>query len=139
MLETIGLSSSGIVYDTGQKVIQIKLTKGDSEQLEKVLSGLEKILPFVKPISSGWENTDYRRNEARKIVNIFEHTLAENGIFELEIFNDEKEFVITKQTYGQRKEIHKFDNLKDALLKIQDCYYYEWLGGSESCHEDEDD
>lgn len=136
MLETIGLSSSGIVYDTGQKVIQIKLTKGDSEQLEKVLSGLEKILPFVKPISNNRAN---RPGAPRKIVSIFEHTLSAGGIFELEIFND-KEFMITKTIHSQRKEIHKFDNLRDALLKIQDRYYYEWPGnGSESCYEDEDD
>lgn len=137
MLENIGLASSGLIYETGQKILRIKINKGDSEEFERVLSGFEKILPFIKPISNNRAN---RPGAPRKIVSIFEHTLSAGGIFELEIFNDDKEFVITKTVYSQRKEIHKFDNLRDALLMIQDRYYYEWPGnGSENCYEDEDD
>lgn len=114
VLRDIGLDSSGYFDTINQTCIRITLHKNDSHSVAKNLQGLKKIFPYLKPVEDGFV-----------IVDIFEHTLSECGVYRLWIDKENKKYQITKTTYGHRKVLKEFNDLKKALEYIQEHHYYE--------------
>ena len=113
-LREFWMSSSGYRPATMQRVVKISLYKHHAEsttRLQKTLEGLQKILPYVKPID-GW-----------KIIGIFESTLSEHGTFNLHV--GEKTCEVRKTTYGSERLVFKADSLLKALEYIQKHHPYD--------------
>jgi len=126
-LRELNLASSNIFPTTRQVQIRVALTKNDKESLPKTLKGLKKILKYVKPV------------EKFKRIDIFEHTLSEHGVYELLINEDKNQYYIQCTRWTRVEILYKFDNLKDALEKIQNSYFYEDKNRSEYEANDFDD
>jgi hypothetical protein len=115
-LREIGLRSSGYLREIQQVCVQVMLTKNDDgTSLSATMKGLKKILKYIKPF------------QGYKYLDIFEHTLSEGGVWNLLIDEEKNEYKIQVTIYGREETRHTFDNLKDALKKIQETYYYEDL------------
>lgn len=113
-LREFWMSSSGYRLATMQRVVRISLYKHHTEsaaRLQKTLEGLQKILPYVKPID-GW-----------KIINIFESTLSEHGVFDLHV--GEKTCELRKTVYGSERVVFKADSLLEMLEYIQKHHAYD--------------
>jgi len=112
-LRELNLRSSGYFRQTNQVQIQIALIKNDKESLPATLKGLKKMLKYIKPV------------EGYKRIDIMESTLSEHGVWELHIDEEKSEYLIHLTRYHRPEVVHKCDNLKTALEKIQHDYYYE--------------
>lgn len=108
------MMSFGYRPATMQRVVKISLYKHHAEsatRLQKTLEGLEKILPYVKPID-GW-----------KIIGIFESTLSEHGVFNLYV--GEKTCELRKTVYGRGRTVFKANSLLEMLKYIQKHHPYD--------------
>lgn len=113
-LHEFGMSSSGYRFATMQRAVRISLCKYHPEsaaKLQKTLEGLEKVLPYIEPFD-GW-----------KIINIFESTLSEHGVYDLYV--GEKACEVRKTTYGSERIVFKADSLLKALEYIQKHHPYD--------------
>lgn len=108
------MMSSGYRPSTMQRAIQISLYKyapDRAAKLQKTLEGLEKILPYIKPVDD-W-----------KVVGILESTLSEHGVFNLYV--GEKTCELRKTVYGSERVIFKANSLLEALEYIQKHHPYD--------------
>lgn len=108
------MMSCGYRPSTMQRVIQISLYKyapDSAAKLEKTLNGLQKILPYIKPVD-GW-----------KTVDILESTLSELGSYNLYV--GEKVCELRKCTYGSERVIFKANSLLETLEYIQKHHPYD--------------
>jgi hypothetical protein len=113
-LRKIGLRSDGFFRETGQVCIRVCLYRNDEKSVAKTLAGLRKVLPYLKSVQDGCV-----------IIDIFEHTLSENGIYNLWIDKKKKRYEVKKTTYGYEETVMKFDDLRKTLEYIQENHYYE--------------
>lgn len=104
----LGIETLGFWPQTNQAVVEISLTKDDSEQYAKTLDTLKKIISHIKPVSG------YKR------IGISEHTLSEFGFYELLV--DDK-FHVALTRYGNERIEKSFDTLEDCLTYIQKYHY----------------
>ena len=60
-------------------------------------------------------------------ISIFEHTLSENGVFHLQVTDEDDQFKIElkKTVYSSDRDLEEFDNWLSALAYIQKHHYYE--------------
>jgi hypothetical protein len=114
VLNKIGLRSSGYYQEINQTCVQVMLYRNKPDSLKKTLSGLKKVLPYLKSVKDGFVRVD-----------IFEHTLSEGGVYDLWIDKEEKKYQIRKTTYGREEILKEFNDLKKALEYIQEHHYYE--------------
>lgn len=113
-LHEFGMSSFGYRPATMQRAVKISLYKHHPEsatRLQKTLEGLEKILPYIKPID-GW-----------KIIGILESTHSEHGVLDLHVGENACE--VRKITYGSERIVFKADSLLKALEYIQKHHPYD--------------
>jgi hypothetical protein len=114
-LLSMGLWSGGYIPETGQRGVKVMLIKDDEESLKKTIVGLEKVLPFIKPIvTSGY-----------KIVGIFEHTLSENGVFYMLIDDKNSVYKLMSDVYRRTHELKKFNSLESIIKYVQENHWYE--------------
>ncbi len=112
-LALLHLHPSGYWADTGQKAIQITLTKNSDAKTKAVFDGLCLVLPHIIPDEDG-----YRR------ISIFESTLSQYGSWQLVGLTDNEngEFLLL----CNRREKKRFPNLMEALIYCQkNCWYEE--------------
>ena len=114
-LRKIGLGSSGYVLDTNQAMIQITVSREDKKYNQKIVKGLKKILPYIKPI----------KNEKGIPIDIFEHTLSQDGIYEVSINKETQKCRLTVTICGRTKEIKRFKTIKDMVDYLAIYHYYE--------------
>lgn len=108
----LGFLCDGYYPTTMQNGISIKLKKGCQKSFSETVYGLKIFIPHIKPqVPQG------------KIIKIFEHTLSENGVYQL-IINDSK-FAIVKTTFGRQRDVAVFPTLEEAVKYIQDKHWYE--------------
>lgn len=108
------MMSCGYRHSTMQRAIQISLYKyaPDSvSKLEKTFNGLQKILPYIKPVD-GW-----------KIIDILESTLSQYGSYSLYV--GEKVCELRKCTYGSERVIFKSKSLREVLEYIRKDHPYD--------------
>jgi chromosome segregation ATPase len=118
-LEKIGLGSSGFFHAIQQVQVRVCLIKGDPKSLKQNLTGLKKILKYLKPVDDMIH------------IDIFERTLSEYGVFSLRITPDLTKFQIVQTTYGRDEVLHTYKTLEKAMEKIQDKYYYDGVDEKE--------
>jgi hypothetical protein len=111
-LRELDLRSHGIFADIEQVQIEISLIKNDKKSLPDTMKGLKKILKYIKPV------------EGFKRIDINEYNLSAGGIYELLIDDDKDVYNIQLTRYHRSEIVKEFNNLKEALVEIQDNYYY---------------
>lgn len=116
-LAEIGLKASGYYPSTEQTAIQISLKNTDG--VDRVLAGLEEVLPFLKPVGK-----EYQGKGKKNIrIGIMDDDLSESGI--LSLINRDGKWVIVKNRYGTESDLYSFDTLREALAKIGTNFTYE--------------
>lgn len=116
-----GLTAGGTYYpSTNQRTINICIKpKFNDKDLKDISSKIVKeILPALKPVKD-----DDQEKESKRL-GIFEHTLAEFGIYSIET-NDDKLFKIVKQTYGTKREELQPSSLIDVLKYVRKNLWYQ--------------
>lgn len=128
-LRKLNLSSSCYHPEIEQVIVRVSLVKGDPKSLELTLKGLKRIIPYIKPLRDGYKH-----------IGIFEHDLAEHGVYELKVdedksTNDACEIVVTR--HGRLSSVMCSYSLKKVLEYIQQHLYYETLDKDEEYARDE--
>lgn len=113
MLSELGFHMGGYCPYSKQKCAQIMLYKGVNDNVEQVYENLVKILPLIK----------IHNEKGEKRFKLFEHSLSENGVYELVLKDNSTKLVVWR--YHQENFIKEWANLKDALLYCQQHHYYE--------------
>ncbi len=109
-LERLGLGTSMINMETGQRVVWLGLRTDSEAELQQKLHGVQFILPFVKAGSQGQREISIcqpRRDE-----------------FALSLMVDARtqEVSVMKRVYGREKERTGFPGLEAALRYIRDIH-----------------
>ena len=107
----MGLWHSGYYPETSQIRLEVMLYKGVNDNLEKVFTTLEKVLPYIKT------------QNGMKRLGVFEHSLSENGSYAVEITDQSFDLVVHR--YGRKSAVKSFDNLLALLQYVQKHHYYE--------------
>lgn len=97
--------------DTNQTVLRIGMTQGDQTQLERVMEGLNTLLPYLRPGPRGG-----------KFISILEQTLSQYGIWRLVVLEDGVQLV--SQVYGREHVKAQFDSLREAVAFVQQHHWY---------------
>ena len=105
-----GWWQSGYFHEIQQVNLSLMLYKGDADNLEKTIKNVEEVLPFLKPLNG------------KKRLDIFEHTLSENGSWTVEI--DDESFDLVLHRYRRRSVEKQFKTLRELLKYIQKNHYY---------------
>jgi hypothetical protein len=104
--------------DTQQRVLTVSIPKNNTGITEAVHSALITVLPFVKLTESRTENFQV------KSLKIFEASLSEGGVYNLEINEEKESYKVTFTRYGRASTHKQFSNLKDLLTYISKELYY---------------
>ena len=105
-----GWWQSGYFHEIQQVNLRLMLYKGDTANLEKTTKSVEEVLPFLKPLNG------------KKRLDIFEHTLSENGSWTVEI--DDESFDLVVHRYRRRSVEKQFKTLRELIEYIQENHYY---------------
>lgn len=115
-LEELNLGK-GMRYnrDTDQYKVRITLYNNDNEHTKKVSKGLDTIIKYLKPVDTNFGKCI--------VIDIFENTLSEGGVYNL-LIRDDGKYAVSLTTYGYPKLIKEWDD-KDTILKyVQENHYY---------------
>jgi hypothetical protein len=110
LLNKYGISTFGYNIDTNQIIIKICLHQNKPEQIDKLLKGLNIILPFIKLNDKGY-----------KYIDLLESTLSEYGSYWLKI--DDK-FNLMTTVYNRDNLIYSSNSLEELIKYIQHNHYY---------------
>ena len=107
-LAKFGLETGSYNPETNQMVVQVSLKSNDSDGLHLVHNGLNEVIPHIIP-SFGY-----------KFIDIFEHTLSEDGAYSLHIYEKEhNQFKLMITRWHRESVVYESDNLMDVLAYIQ--------------------
>ncbi|EAV6570344.1 hypothetical protein FA577_20205 [Salmonella enterica] len=109
-LERLGLGTSMINMETGQRVVWLGFSTDSEDELQQKLRGVQFILPFVKAGSQGQREISICQPRRDK--------------FALSLMVDEQTQTVTvmKRVYGREKERTGFPGLEAALRYIRDIH-----------------
>ncbi|MND92769.1 hypothetical protein D3C80_849400 [compost metagenome] len=111
---TFGVTENGYVPEINQVMLKITMYKGCPKNFDDTLRAVKEVLPFIAEVNG------------LKVIRIFEHSLSEDGRFELA--TDGTEFMVNR-TYGRRTtSVKRSTDLFDVLSYIQDNHWYEVKG-----------
>ncbi len=122
------LLTGGIIQETSQNSIKIALIKNNTEFTNKIIDSIKEISPFLKPFKKG-------AYKGFKFIDIFEHTLYENGVYFI-LFNDKKNiYKLMKTRRHSTYELKVFNSLEKIMKYIEENHYYNSLEGEgeETC------
>ena len=105
-----GWWKSGYSHEIQQVNLSLMLYKGDTANLEQTIKNVEEVLPFLKPLNG------------KKRLDIFEHTLSEDGSWTVEI--DDESFDLVVHRYCRRSVEKQFKTLRELIEYIQENHYY---------------
>lgn len=124
MIEDLGLHSSGYFPETNQRSVSVMLKRRDPQSLNKTITSVKKVLPFIKPIKV--PDADGTRDaRTMKRLGIFEHTCSEHGIYEMLIGEEAGVFEIMRTRYRRPQILKSFSSLEEMLACVQREFYYE--------------
>lgn len=106
-----GLWHSGYFPEISQIHLEVMLYKGVNDNLQKVFTALEEVLPYLKV------------HNGVKRLGVFEHSLSEYGSYAIEIADESFDLVVHR--YGRKSAVKSFDNLLSLLQYVQKHHYYE--------------
>ena len=107
-LAKFGMDTGYYNSETDQMVVQISLKSNDTDGLKLVHDGLNEVIPHIIP-SFGY-----------KFIDIFEHTLSEDGSYSLRIYEKEhNQFKLMVTRWHRESLVYESDNLMDVLAYIQ--------------------
>ena len=107
-LAKFGLETGSYNPETNQMVVQISLKSNDFDGLHLVHDGLNEVIPHIIP-KFGY-----------KFIDIFEHTLSEDGAYSLHIYEKEhNQFKLMITRWHRESVVYESDNLMDVLAYIQ--------------------
>ena len=131
ILKEYGLTGSGYNPQTNQHAIKLTINENDSdEKLENIEKGLLKILPIIKPFSHDFKEPGMFKNPL-KMIGIFEHTLSQNGIYNLVVDpNNNNHCAVICHSWSRISSKKEFNSLMDALKHIRKYHYYESKNGN---------
>lgn len=109
-LERLGLGTSMINMETGQRVVWLGFSTDSEAELEHKLRGVQFILPFVKAGSQGLREISICQQRRDK--------------FALSLMVDARTQAVSvmKRVYGREKECTNFPGLEAALRYIRDIH-----------------
>lgn len=107
-LERMGLGTSMINMETGQRVVWLGFSTDSEEELQQKLRGVQFILPFVKAGSTG-----------QREISIH-HTREDAFALSLAVDARTQAVSVVKRVYGREKERTCFPGLEAALRYIRD-------------------
>lgn len=109
-LERLGLGTSMINMETGQRVVWLGFSTDSEAELEHKLRGVQFILPFVKAGSQGLREISICQPRRDK--------------FALSLMVDARTQAVSvmKRVYGREKECTNFPGLEAALRYIRDIH-----------------
>jgi len=108
-LSSIGLGICGYNIETEQTCIQIAMIRGDQVQFDKVISGLNIVMPFLKDDKDG-----------ELAIGIIEESLSCNASYSLVINRKDKIFKVCRDGFTNRE----YNNLESAIAYIQENLWY---------------
>lgn len=107
-LAKFGMGTGSYNPETDQMVVQISLKSNDSNGLHLAHDGLNEVIPHIIP------KFEY------KFIDIFEHTLSEDGSYSLRIYEKEhNQFKLMITRWHCESVVYESDNLMDVLAYIQ--------------------
>jgi hypothetical protein len=107
-LAKFGIGTGSYNPVTNQMVAQISLKSNDADGLKLVHAGLNEVIPYIIP-KFGY-----------KFIDIFEHTLSEDGSYSLHIYEKEhNQFKLMVTRWHRESVVYESDNLMDVLAYIQ--------------------
>ncbi|EHE6490359.1 hypothetical protein LQ390_002156 [Salmonella enterica] len=109
-LERLGLGTSMINMETGQRVVSLGFSTDSEAELQQKLRGVQFILPFVKAGSQGQREISICQPQRDK--------------FALSLMVDARTQAVSvlKRVYGREKERTNFPGLEAALRYIRDIH-----------------
>ncbi len=107
-LERLGLGTSMINMETGQRVVWLGFRTDSEDELQQKLHGVQFILPFVKAGSHGQREISIR------------HPRADAFALSLMVDARTQAVSVLKRVYGREKERTGFPGLEAALRYIRD-------------------
>ncbi|EAB7739671.1 hypothetical protein B5864_16680 [Salmonella enterica] len=109
-LEQMGLGTSMINMDTGQRVVWLGFSTDSEEELQQTLRGVQFILPFVKAGSGGEREISIR------------HPRADAFALSLTVDVRTQAVSVVKQVYGREEARTRFPGVEAALRYIRDTH-----------------
>lgn len=107
-LELMGLGTSMINMDTGQRVVWLGFFTDSEEELQQTLRGVQFILPFVKAGSGGEREISIR------------HPRADAFALSLTVDVRTQAVCVVKQVYGREDARTRFPGVEAALRYIRE-------------------
>ncbi|EBY8644278.1 hypothetical protein HBZ99_003819 [Salmonella enterica subsp. enterica] len=107
-LELMGLGTSMINMDTGQRVVWLGFRTDSEEELQQTLRGVQFILPFVKAGSGGEREISIR------------HPRADAFALSLMVDARTQAVNVVKQVYGREEARIRFPGVEAALRYIRE-------------------
>ncbi|HDC2548558.1 TPA: hypothetical protein O7139_003262 [Salmonella enterica] len=107
-LELMGLGTSMINMDTGQRVVWLGFRTDSEEELQQTLRGVQFILPFVKAGSGGEREISIR------------HPRADAFALSLTVDVRTQAVCVVKQVYGREEARTRFPGVEAALRYIRE-------------------
>ncbi|HAF2162407.1 TPA: hypothetical protein G8N56_003981 [Salmonella enterica] len=107
-LELMGLGTSMINMDTGQRVVWLGFRTDSEEELQQTLRGVQFILPFVKAGSGGEREISIR------------HPRADAFALSLTVDVRTQAVCVVKQVYGREDARTRFPGVEAALRYIRE-------------------
>ncbi|HAF5680341.1 TPA: hypothetical protein G8N93_004998 [Salmonella enterica] len=107
-LELMGLGTSMINMDTGQRVVWLGFSTDREEELQQTLRGVQFILPFVKAGSGGEREISIR------------HHRADAFALSLTVDVRTQAVSVVKQVYGREEARTRFPGVEAALRYIRE-------------------
>jgi hypothetical protein len=114
----LGLSTGGYLPATMQRQLVVCAYKNKPGEVERLVTAIQTVAPHLI------------YHEGLITFGILEHTLSEDGVYEL----DSKEnggWEVVKTTYSTTRTVKSWPNLKQAVGYIVDRLYYEDVDGPE--------
>ncbi len=109
-LELMGLGTSMINMDTGQRVVWLGFSTDSEDELQQTLRGVQFILPFVKAGSGGERDISIR------------HPRADAFALSLAVDVRTQAVSVVKQVYGREEARIRFPGVEAALRYIRENY-----------------
>lgn len=133
LLTEYGLYHGGCWNATNQRAVSVRFKKQDCDKNLKQIEGLKLLLPYILPIPEVKDEKD-KILVGCKPVDIFEHTLSEDGVYQFYVRPDNTVILsFTRYYHTTYTEIGDFDV---AMKYIQQHHWYDSDDSSDRHHND---
>lgn len=122
LMAEYGFYPGGYWDTTNQRAVRVMFKKQDCDENRKQIKGLKLLLPYILPIPEGKDEQDTILVGC-KPVDIFEHTLAEDGVYKFYVRPNNT--VILSFTRYHRTTYTEIGDFDTAMKYIQQHHWYD--------------